>query len=558
MAPAWQDVADDKRRQRYSAYPAEWLLSQEYLDNLPEDHNAIKSMSDSDMWTSREFAYFKADGTALVERIARRDEGYTAMEVTKAYCKRACVADQLLNCISEPLFERAMTRAEFLDDYMEKHGKPIGPLHGLPMSLKDQFNIEGVITSLAYVGRAGCVAEYTSPIVTILENAGAIIIAKTTVPVSMMIWETKSNLFGTTRNPHDRSLTPSGSSGGEGAMVAFGGSAVGLGSDIGGSIRTPAFCCGIYGLRPSHGRTPDLDVETTLPGLEAIRSTIGPLARSARDLDLVFRTIIDASPWKHDPVCLPIEYTPVVLTRKISFAWSMGDSVLSPSPPVARAMNRVRRALENLGHEVVEWTYPEPRELETLFDELVHIAGDRGEGVAEELARGNEPWIESIREVVCPDSALPRISSWYALMVRQYRRQQYQIRYFREWQKTSEITATGRPFDALIQPILTEPAWKFGNDFPYSYTVLAPILDLSSAAFPVPLVEGQDELPNWEPSGIRSNGVSVIDHGLENKTHIPVGLQVIAGRLEDEKVLAVTSLISAALESLSAAETEDA
>jgi amidase len=83
----------------------------------------------------------------------------------------------------------------------------------------------------------------------------------------------------------------------------------------------------------------------------------------------------------------------------------------------------------------------------------------------------------------------------------QYRRQQYQIRYFREWQKTSDITATGRPFDALIQPILTEPAWKFGNDFPYSYTVLAPILDLSSAAFPVPLVEGQDELPDWEPSG---------------------------------------------------------
>jgi amidase len=97
MAPAWQDVADDKRRQRYSTYPAEWLLSQEYLDNLTEDHNAIKSMSELDMWTSLELEYFKADGTALMERIARRDEGYTAMEVTKAYCKRACIADQLLN-----------------------------------------------------------------------------------------------------------------------------------------------------------------------------------------------------------------------------------------------------------------------------------------------------------------------------------------------------------------------------------------------------------------------------------------------------------------------------
>lgn len=97
MAPAWQDVAKDKRRQRYSTYPAEWLLSQEYLDNLPEDHNAIKSMSELDMWTSLELVYFKADGTALVERIAQRDEGYTATEVTKAYCKRACIADQLLN-----------------------------------------------------------------------------------------------------------------------------------------------------------------------------------------------------------------------------------------------------------------------------------------------------------------------------------------------------------------------------------------------------------------------------------------------------------------------------
>lgn len=97
MAPTWQDVANDKRLKRYSTYPAEWLLSQEYLDNPPENYNAIESMSDSDLWTSLEFEYFKADGTALVERITQRDEGYTAMEVTKAYCRRACIADQLLN-----------------------------------------------------------------------------------------------------------------------------------------------------------------------------------------------------------------------------------------------------------------------------------------------------------------------------------------------------------------------------------------------------------------------------------------------------------------------------
>jgi hypothetical protein len=251
MAPAWQDVAKDKRRQRYSTYPTEWLLSQEYLNNLPEDHNAIESMSELDMWTSLELEYFKADGTALVERIARRDAGYTAMEVTKAHCKRACVADQLLNWWTKAvatimiclfayytaLWQHLRTAFRKSHDPRQVSGRLYGKAWqthwaaarladvtqgevailcqmGLSSSrwcfaAQDQFNIEGIITSLAYVGRAGRVAEYTSPIGTILENAGAIVIAKTTIPTSMMIWETKSNLFGITRNPHDRSLTPS-------------------------------------------------------------------------------------------------------------------------------------------------------------------------------------------------------------------------------------------------------------------------------------------------------------------------------------------------------------
>lgn len=138
-----------------------------------------------------------------------------------------------VNCLSETLFQEALAAAEALDQHLASTGKPIGPLHGLPISLKDSFNIIGKDSSLGFSSWVNDPATYNSILPEILRSAGAVLYVKTNVPTAMMIAETINNVFGRTVNPRNRKLTSGGSSGGESALIAFGGSPIGVGSDIG-------------------------------------------------------------------------------------------------------------------------------------------------------------------------------------------------------------------------------------------------------------------------------------------------------------------------------------
>lgn len=137
------------------------------------------------------------------------------------------------NCLSETCFDRAIATAKALDAHYERTGKPIGPLHGLPVSLKDNFNLKGLDATLGFVSHIGDPAKDDSTLAKILQEAGAVFYVKTNVPTAMMIAETVNNVFGRTVNPRNRRTTPGGSSGGEAALIAFKGSPLGVGSDIG-------------------------------------------------------------------------------------------------------------------------------------------------------------------------------------------------------------------------------------------------------------------------------------------------------------------------------------
>ncbi len=168
-----------------------------------------------------------------------------------------------VNCLHEIFFDAAISDAQKLDDYYAEHKTPIGPLHGLPVSLKDQFHVRGVETTLGYLGwigtfegRHGTGKErvYESEMVRELRNLGAILYCKTSVPHTLMMGETINNIIGYTFNPKNRNLASGGSSGG--ALIGLKGSPIGFGTDIGGSIRIPAGFNGLYGIKPSHGRMP--------------------------------------------------------------------------------------------------------------------------------------------------------------------------------------------------------------------------------------------------------------------------------------------------------------
>lgn len=274
----------------------------------------------------------------------------------------------------EFFLEAAVETARKLDDYYAIHNSPIGPLHGLPVSLKDQFHVKGVETTMGYVGwigtfqgskGTGLEREFESEMVRELGQMGAILYCKSSVPQTLMIGETINNIIGYTWNPKNRNLSSGGSSGGEGVLISLKGSPVGFGTDIGGSIRIPAAFNGLYGLRPSSGRFPYEGIANSMDGQNSILSVVGPLARSVATLRLLAKSILTQEPWLHDPLVHEIpwrdSHEQQILdlisakqngSPRLAFGIMRDDEIVTPQPPVQRAMDIVIRTLERIGHEV--------------------------------------------------------------------------------------------------------------------------------------------------------------------------------------------------------------
>lgn len=270
-------------------------------------------------------------------------------------------------------FETALQEAKALDDYFATHKKPFGPLHGLPISMKDQFHLKGTDSTMGYVGWIGTFegrpvkeAElgFESQVVVELRSLGAVFYCKTSVPHTLMAGETVNNIIGYTYNPKNRFLSSGGSSGGEGALIALRGSPAGFGSDIGGSIRVPAAFNGVFGIRPSHGRLPYQGVPISMDGQMSIPCVIGPLASTIRSLKFIFKTILGTEPWLQDPLVIELPWRDAHAQQlldcasesrqngKLAFGILEQDDVVTPDPPVQRAIRMVAEVLRKAGHDV--------------------------------------------------------------------------------------------------------------------------------------------------------------------------------------------------------------
>lgn len=200
-----------------------------------------------------------------------------------------------------------------------------------------------------------------SEMVSLLRDLGAVLYVKTSVPTAMMMSETNNNIWGETRNPIHKKLTPGGSSGGEGAIVAMRASPLGVGTDIGGSVRIPSAYCHLYGLKPTFGRIPAWGTKAGIPGQDLIYSVSGPMSRSLRSVELFAESVLSekAAPWDLDPKVNPIPWRKNVIQpkgRKLNIAiFPCNDGVATCHPPVERALGIVKRALERAGHNVIDW-----------------------------------------------------------------------------------------------------------------------------------------------------------------------------------------------------------
>lgn len=356
--PAWKSKAAAKFTAVRNKIPKQWRLAAEYLKgDETSDFGVLDVPAKCGILTDHELSITE-NYTAVSLARAVQSGSLKSKDVATAFCKRAAIATQLTNCVTETMFEDAIKRGEYLDKYLVEHKKPVGPLHGVPVSLKDSFHYPGVQSCIGFVSFLDhSVDTEPATLAQILLELGAILYVKTNIPQTLMTGDSHNHVFGRTLNPHKLKLTAGGSSGGEGALVAFRGSILGVGTDIGGSIRIPALCNGTYGFKPSSWRVPyggqTAPVKVGSPGFPPVA---GPLANSFEDLHLFMRHVIEAKPWDKDFLALPIPWRASAADEqfpRLRIGYLLEAPELPVHPPVRRALEESAKKLAAAGFDVV-------------------------------------------------------------------------------------------------------------------------------------------------------------------------------------------------------------
>lgn len=351
-----------------------------------------------------------------------------------------------------------------------------------------------------FEGQTGSGKEkvFESEMVRELRNSGAVLFCKTSVPHTLMIGETINNIFGYTWNPKNRNLSAGGSSGGEGALIGLKGSPVGFGTDIGGSIRIPAAFNGLYGIRPSTGRMPYEGMANSMDGQNTVLSVVGPLATSVPSLRLVMKALLAQKPWLHDPYVheLPWRYEEeraiLELTGaigdaskvgKLSFGAFRTDGVVTPTPPVRRAIDIVTKAVQALGHEVIDWAPPSHKYINDSCLKTWHY--DAGVDVKGAFGLSGEPMVDQISFF----QTLEKEYSASEISANNVDLRRLKKEYMEYWNSTEKLTTTGRPIDVIISPLAPYPAARPGMYKYYGYSTWVNALDYTSVIVPVTNVD---------------------------------------------------------------------
>ncbi|KAI1854642.1 hypothetical protein JX266_000760 [Neoarthrinium moseri] len=520
----WEEIAAKKRQTLKDSIPPEWVIPE---DLLPADSvDDVTGFPEASGWfTPEELAITNSNALELLPKLASGE--LKSETVTRAFCKRAAAAHQLTNCLSETCFARGLETAKKLDEHLARTGKPVGPLHGLPISLKDNFHLVGLDSTVGFVSHIGDAATYESVLADLLREAGAVFYVKTNVPTAMMIAESVNNVFGRTVNPLNRKVTSGGSSGGESALITFRGSPWGVGTDIGGSLRIPAACTGIFTLRPSFGRFPTLRCRSGMPGQEAVQSVNGPMTRTLDDLEFYCKTVVGAEPWLADPRCLPVPWRDVELPKTLKIAVMWDDGMALPTPPVTRALKEAVEKLRAAGHEITVWSSEDQQTGARLLDRM--FVADGGKAIRKELERSGEPWRTEMGAYEVAEE-LGTSEMWQLHLDRV----EFQKRYLDRWNKAG--------IDAILCPTTPYSSVENGKFRHVGYTGVYNVLDYSCISFPSGvLVDKSID----KPTGDSYKPMTDLDRTIQAEYNpdavhgMPINLQLVGRRLEEEKVVAM-------------------
>ncbi|KAL4892740.1 amidase signature domain-containing protein [Aspergillus ambiguus] len=532
----WSVIVAQKRKQLDLQIPSKWRLSDKFVSSLPQDGRLIQAdiprrsgiLSDAEIDITENYT-----AAQILQKLAAGE--VTSLAVTTAFCKRAAIAQQLTSCLTEHFFDRALERAQYLDEYLKREKKVVGPLHGLPISLKDSFCLEGIQTTLGYVSfLKNPPAASNSALVNMLLDLGAVLYVKTNLPQTMMTADSENNIYGRTLNPHNTALTAGGSSGGEGALVAFRGSILGVGTDVAGSIRIPALCCGVYGFKPSTERIPfGGQVSGAMEGIPGLVPSAGPLAHSMDDLELFMSTILNAAPWKYDatasaaPWCKPFDF-PALMTIGVLAE----DEHFPLHPPVRRALESAIVALEKKGHRIVRLK-DDPRRSVAYANRLAYQYFTYGP-LPDNISASGEPLVASVARFYSPmftgsfpiDQELGIFEKIDALCGAT-------LEYRNAWREAW----VENELDVILAPAAQNTAVPHDTYGWPPYTAVWNLLDYPGCVIPYGRSSKELDPEPMESKTIQPSYDPVVMDGA------PCALQIITPRFQDEKCLAAARII---------------
>ncbi|KAJ4286271.1 hypothetical protein N0V90_013305 [Kalmusia sp. IMI 367209] len=534
---SWQSIAEKAQQHRDASLAAIQPPIPD-ISELPLDSTSIPKT----ILSQGELSITQSDPVGLVSKLASGE--LSAVEVTNAFLRRAAIAQKLVNCITELIPDAALERAAYLDAYLKENGKPIGPLHGLPISVKEMVQFKDLTCNAGFIAWNDYIAPSNAHIryiltvkspfaVDILLSAGAILYARTTEPQTLMHLETSSNLYGVTVNPFNRTLTSGGSSGGEGALLGLRGSCLGIGTDIGGSIRSPAANNGVYGLRPTSYRLPLDGLIATMIGQEHIVPVIGPLSTSLAGVKLFMQTLLDAQPWRRSPSLVPLPWKtepqlPVLPddgSKKVKVGLLIDDHVVRPHPPIVRALTSLADELRAVpGVEVVPFAPYDHARAWTIISSLYFADGGAEESAA--IAASGEPW-RPLSKFILKDNANVKKLSVAEVWAWTIKRDEYRSEYARKWEESG--------IDVLLCPVGPGAAPVVDCA---RYTAQWNLLDYPALIAPVSKVLPSDVVDrDYEPRNEQDRYNYEQYSGPEKYANAPVSVQLVGRRYEDEKVV---------------------
>ena len=455
------------------------------------------------------------DAVELAKAIRLRK--ISSREATQSCLARLDAVNPKLNAITFQIAEQAVRDADAADAAV-KAGDTLGPLHGVPLSTKENIDQKDLPTPNGVVAYKDVIAPADSPVVANWRKAGAVFIGRTNAPAYSLRWDTDNALRGRTYNPWAKGRTPGGSSGGAGAAVAAGIGPISHGNDYGGSIRYPAYCCGVAGIRPTMGRVPAFNPSATAERAPtfALFAVQGPLARHVRDVRLALHTMSGRDP--RDPWWVPAHHHGRAPQRPIKVGLISGAPGLHTHAAVAEAVRKAGEALSDAGYLVENVTPPSIADARDLWLKLV--AADIREMLWETIEANADPLgakaVKLWRDAVPPIALADYLKGF------------------------AQVTRHRREWSLLLEqyPLLVGPN---SGDLPFEIG-----FDTTDAERTRHVLECQALMVTVNVLGFPAVAVPVGTAAVEGAPKgLPVGVQVIAGRYREDLALDAAEVIEA-------------